>query len=112
MKHTPKPWADGGPADSIVSQSNEGLAPYTHTYSEECLAYYGGYVIAESVAPCNKAVLKAAPDLLIACELAKSLLEALRIDHNVGQLLAPGYEESYKSIEDHLETAIAKAKGE
>lgn len=57
-KHYPAPWIDGKPSDAIVAKyPPEG---YDNT---QLIEDYGGYLIAETVAPCNKPLIKAAPDM-------------------------------------------------
>ena len=63
--HTPGPWrADlRSPYGSIVATTGKGLTRATDAQNVQA---YGGYLIAESVQPCNAALLAAAPDLLAA----------------------------------------------
>lgn len=60
MSHTPGPWRKSNVSDAIISENNKGLPPHAF---EESKKYYGGYVIAETVASCNMPLLLAAPDL-------------------------------------------------
>jgi len=58
-KHFPAPWVDGIPSDAIVAkQMPEG---YDNT---TLIEEYGGYLVAETVAPCNKPLIKRAPSML------------------------------------------------
>lgn len=59
FQHTPGPWIDGNTSDSIV-------APSSSNSPDSDNDFYGGCLIAESVAPHNKALIKAAHDLLAA----------------------------------------------
>lgn len=59
-KHTPGPWKKGKTADSIVSDSNEGIGQLHDTDTVE---FYGGFVVAESVASCNEGLIMLAPDM-------------------------------------------------
>ncbi len=112
-EHTPEPWRDGKGGRSIVADSDQGR--------EECgypneLEHYGGHLIAESIAPCNKPLIKAAPVLLAACERGK----AKGIDPDL--LLAAtimfrdeGWEDMALAMEAKAEAeqaAIDAAKGE
>ena len=57
-KHTGGTWRAGNSLDSIVSDIVlEGL-------DDPNRVHYGGHLIAESVAPCNRPLLIAAPELL------------------------------------------------
>lgn len=107
MAHTPGPWTDGKTSDAIISQSSDGLPPYPHglwqVHEMEILGYYGGHVIAESVAPCNKPLIKAAPDLLDAC---KGLLDFIRSFDMGGDWC----QDNYPAIKA-AQAAIAKARG-
>ena len=62
-KPTPGPWrigAHGGiVADVPIADGVEGTEDTT---------FYGGYLICETVAPCNQPLIAAAPDLLAALE--------------------------------------------
>lgn len=65
-RHTPAPWVDGNVSDAIVAKIplQDGA-----TASEvDAYHYYGGDCICESVRPRNKAIIKAAPDMLAAIE--------------------------------------------
>lgn len=84
MTHTPGEWTDGKTPDSIVSQSNEGLIPFPKE-ERQYLYYYGGYPIAESVAPCNKALIKTAPELLETCIDALESLEDMDLQDSIAQ---------------------------
>ncbi len=70
MKHTPGEWEDSRQCDAVVTKTKpEGFKYYGDAETEKaCLAYYGGYVIAESVQERDRPLIKAAPDLLLACE--------------------------------------------
>lgn len=94
--HTPGPWRDGNTADSIVADLPEGVEP------DDTSNFYGGYCVAETVSSNNKPLIKAAPDLLAACEAA--------FDFNFNIL---GTCESPCDCVLHvLRAAITKAKGE
>lgn len=63
---------------AVVADTSPRLPPETAErafYDAREVEAYGGYVIAESIAPQNLAIIAASPDLLAACEMA---LEALR----------------------------------
>ncbi len=101
-EHTPGPWRRG------VGEINYGAvvadtAPSRHREIQEIydareVEAYGGYVIAESIAPQNISIICAAPDLLAACELALDTYD-------------PCSSVSAASACEALVAAIAKAKG-
>lgn len=60
MSHTPGPWRIGKNYGGIVADHPiEGGVMGT-----EDVDAYGGYLIAETVAPCNKPIIAAAPQML------------------------------------------------
>jgi len=69
MRNTPAPWTQGKASDSIVSASCVGI-----DQPDNDTEFYGGYVICESVHPCNRSLIMAAPDLLAACKAVRFLL--------------------------------------
>ena len=74
MEHTRGEWVQGKSCDSIVvKEKPQNGAWYEETYDETDRAYYGGWLIAESVRPCDRPLIKTAPDLLAACEDAVAL---------------------------------------
>lgn len=50
--------------DAIVSDLDAG-----HDQDESSIKHHGGHLVAESVAPENRPLISAAPDLLEACEM-------------------------------------------
>lgn len=66
-KHTPGPWRIGTSGGSVVCDTPVRAGPKTSEDESERL-YYGGYLVAESIAPQNRPLIAAAPDLLKACE--------------------------------------------
>lgn len=99
-KHTPKPWVDGNTADSIVTKEpslDAGMGWVADAYR-----YYGGNLVCESVAPKNKALIEAAPDLL---EAAEGIMDKFEKFGANGMVLG-------KSDMAALVAAIKKAKGE
>ncbi len=65
-KFTPGPYLPGKTVDSIISETQVNES--TDDFGE--LEYYGGYVIAESIAQKNKPLLMAAPDMYDALRAA------------------------------------------
>lgn len=60
MSHTPGPWRLGKCGGSVVADVpiQDGIC------GSDCVEYYGGHLIAESVTPSNAKLIAAAPDLL------------------------------------------------
>lgn len=67
LLHTPGPWREGKNCGAIVADTAEGLS-VNGTYCDESKEYYGGYLIAETVASANKALIIEAPELLKSLE--------------------------------------------
>lgn len=101
-KHTPGPWMKGKAGDSIVSDNPVESGPP----GCDVLEYYGGHLIAESVASCNQDLIYAAPDLLIALEdLAEDIAD--RFD-----MSDPSTNPGMRNAVAAAFAAIAKARGE
>lgn len=92
--HTPGPWRQGSPLDAVVSDSPTCRDYLTRYTSDDEREHYGGYLIAESIAPQDRALIIAAPDLLAACKLT---LERL-------------FSEGMQGGKAALEAAVAKAE--
>lgn len=58
--HTPGPWRAGKLRDAVVSDTAIDGGPS----GTDAVDYYGGHLVAESVAPCNRPLIVAAPKLL------------------------------------------------
>ncbi|MGH9767212.1 MAG: hypothetical protein ACREAB_07235 [Blastocatellia bacterium] len=103
--HDPGPWVDGKTSDVIVAPDADRRA-----MSEDAFDYYGGFVIAESVAPWNRPILKAAPELFDAlAELEAEICARFTSNHEK----APGFmTENLRSKVLAARAALAKAKGE
>ena len=97
MTHTPGPWRIGKAGSSVVCDTE---IPQWQTGNEGSLDFYGGHLVAESIAKENLAIIAAAPEML----------EALKE-------IASTFERSWRhgSIErragDIARAAIAKARG-
>ena len=65
MNRTPGPWRVGRAGAIVADVPIEGGVGGTSDTE-----YYGGHLIAETVAPCNAPILSAAPELLEACKAA------------------------------------------
>lgn len=92
-KHTPGPWRFGNRSDDVVADTNAG-----HSDDEGSLAFYGGHLVAESIAPRNRPLIAAAPELL---EALQAIFAAMHPDIPG----APG------SALEKARAAIAKATG-
>ena len=59
VQHTPGPWRPGKNSDSVVAD-----VPVEHgPGGSDAIEYYGGHLVAESVAPCNRPIIAAAPSM-------------------------------------------------
>lgn len=92
-KHTPGPWRQGKACDSVVSDFPIGTIA-----GADDVKYYGGHLIAESVASQNRPLVIAAPALLAACKIAH---EVMRGSPHLGD----------RPVYDTLVAAIAAAEG-
>ena len=103
MKHTPGPWEDSPNAsDAIISKNPDAMADAGME-----VKYYGGAVVAESITPRNKPLLKAAPDLL------DGLVRAEQTIRNLARCgaLSGDYVEIAENEAANLRRDIAKARG-
>ena len=94
--HTPGPWRRG---------TNGGVVsdyPVPEIGGSDAVEFYGGHLIAESVAPRNEPIIAAAPDLLEAARFARSVILAN------GAIVS---ELSERIAVEKLDVAIAKAEG-
>ncbi|WP_155257621.1 hypothetical protein [Achromobacter xylosoxidans] len=93
--HTPGPWRIGKAHGAVVADMpvNAGL-------DNDHVEAYGGHLIAESIAVCNRPLIAAAPELLEALEWALRAMEARN----------PLWAEGERFVA--ARAAIAKAKGE
>ena len=103
MEHTPGPWEDGNNnSDAIIVKERPADGWHeSGAYEQSSLKYYGGYLIAESVRPCDRPLIKAAPDLLAACEKMLAAWDGYELTAALDA-----------SIRGDVDDAIAKAKGE
>ncbi len=69
-KHTGGTWKEGENGHCIVSSEPIKNAP-SGANDKGSVEYYGGHLICESVSPCNIPILKAAPKMLLALEMAE-----------------------------------------
>lgn len=94
MSPTPGPWRAGKHYGAIVADhpvEGQGM-------DARGVEAYGGQLIAESIAPCNRPIITAAPDMLGALHGAKALLQ----HHGVNDT---------NPIFANVLAAIAKAEG-
>jgi len=108
MDNTPGPWIDGNTSDSIIAPGSS-YSPDTDN------DYYGGCLIAETVAPQNKPLIKAAPELLGACELGDSMGNPgpvlLNFAADLIETFAPSTAAELRRKAEAEHAAILKARG-
>ena len=97
QQHTLGPWRPGKDYGSIVTDSSEGIGQL----DDGNLKFYGGNVIAETVAPCNMPLICAAPELL---EALKRLLSGINNPN-------PDATDEVAVAEEMAKAAVAKAEG-
>ena len=90
-------WLSDKQPDAVLTADPSASEGYR--YAEDNLQYYGGHLVAESIAPQNRPLIAAAPDMLEACEEALAWIQ----DHTLVIAL---------DVKDSLRMAIAKAKGQ
>jgi len=104
---TPGPWraAPGGRYGAVVSDVPvEGTVP-----SEGEREAYGGYLVAESIAPQDRPLIAVAPELLGALEWALPLLDLIR----PVELVRRGIEaEQFEAMNERAKRAVASAQAE
>jgi len=71
--HTPGPWRAGKVGDAVVADVSVDGGPL----GSDAFEHYGGNLIAESVAPCNRPLIVAAPELL---QVLKAIVAFDQID--------------------------------
>ena len=67
-EHYPGPWIDSPEVSDAIIAPNMGDDP-------NGIKYYGGTLVAETVAPCNKPLIKCAPSMLALLEKALPIIE-------------------------------------
>lgn len=77
--HTPGPWEKGKVSDSVVSKDMATMQKAQQRWEYE-VTTYGGGLVAESIAPCDIALISAAPDLLVACEALVEFIGTDKLD--------------------------------
>lgn len=98
-EHTKGPWIRSKAGGTIISEHTNGLGEQ----GKECTEYYGGNVIAETVAECNMPLIMAAPDMLDAMKMAS---EIIKDSWNGDPMCEPDCQAWHI-----LQAAIAKAEG-
>lgn len=96
MEHTPGPWRAGETGGAVVADHQ-----ISEVSGSEDVEYYGGHLVAESIAARNVPVIAAAPDLL---KVAISAYHALK-SYELGN----GSPDLARECAAALEDAIAKA---
>ncbi|MFY2608958.1 hypothetical protein [Achromobacter ruhlandii] len=115
--HTRGPWRIGKAHGAVVAD-----VPVNAGLDNDHVEAYGGHLIAESIAVCNRPLIAAAPELLDALEDLKSELILSNVDQDYieshfRRCLNKAAAAIAKATGDRLgqlaaEAAIAKAKGE
>jgi hypothetical protein len=93
--HTPGPWRKGRCPQSVVAD-----APVPEIRGSDDVIYYGGHLIAESVATQNIPLIAAAPELLAALKVVTAHLAS-----------PPPSNRGWNAALNMAEAAIAKAEG-
>lgn len=73
VKHTPGPWRIGANSGAVISDHAVEHGPN----GCDCVEYYGGHLIAESIAECNRPLIAAAPELIQAARAQHHALDVL-----------------------------------
>ena len=107
-KHTPGPWIanDYGPPSGIAITTEDG----TLLAEVFCQPDIHPSIPERPEAKANAMVMSDAPYLLAACEAARALLDALRLESGVGHILPGPVKELYEATDALLQDAIAKAQ--
>jgi len=96
--HTKGPWRVNERLLAIVSDE-----PCTDILGAENVEHYGGYLIAESIAPINLSIIAAAPEMY---EAIAAIATAMNLGYIPNEILSEG-----SPILEELRAAIAKAEG-
>lgn len=99
-KHTEGPWRIGKSYGAVVAD-----VPVNNGDDNDHVEAYGGHLIAESIAVCNRPLIAAAPDLLKEAESAARRLDWF-LDMNPDHV-----DSTLNVIRQDLRAAIAKARG-
>lgn len=101
-KHTPGPWKNMRIDAGITAQLPDGTAS---TIAHVDFSKSRDEWVANAV------LIATAPELLDALKDAKQLLDALRMDSGVGEILTDSQRELYQAVDAKVTSAIAKAEG-
>ena len=109
-QHTPGPWRAGNAGGSVVGDARIDEVP-----GSEHIEYYGGHLVAESIAQRNVPLIAAAPDLLEALKTTAKAFE-MAIRSNLSRDLYDSEEEYTAAVRSNVALtdalkAIAKAEG-
>ncbi len=107
-KHFPAPWVDGVSSDVIVvKQKPEGFT------NSMMIKAYGGYLVAETIASCNKPLIKRAPSMLTLLEKALPIIEeeAERRERASWTDTEGDYWSEMRELANEISAEIDKAKG-
>lgn len=109
MSHaTPGPWQPGKQEGTVVS----ALPVAGIQHNPDCTAHYGGYLIAESIAPQNIPVVAAGPTLLRRLERTTENVRgaAGALQQYIAVCRVNGLQETARAIENAIEHLAASAR--
>lgn len=101
MSHTKGPWRPGPQQYGAIVSDNPHPGV---SYGPE--PAYGGYVIAESVLPCNMPLIIAAPDLLAAAKFALHAIAAHGMNEAMDRIAADRLCEAIANAQNDLPPAV------
>jgi hypothetical protein len=95
VSHTPGPWRIGKQGGSVVAD-----IPIPEIGGSDCIEYYGGHLVAESITPSNAKLIAAAPDMLEALQfIVEQTSEPANAGHTLGAYqLGAGIDMARKAI--------------
>lgn len=105
LKHTPGPWIVKTAINGDRAILSEGIGIVA-----ECFTAIRSFDEKTDEVIGNTAIMAASLELLEAAIDAKQLLDALRMDSGVGEILTDSQRELYQAIDAKISAAIAKAK--
>lgn len=106
LNHTPGPWV----AKTSINGGRLIVGPGRTGAIAECFATVRNFDEKTDEVIGNAAIMAASLELLEAAIDAKQLLDALRMDSGVGEILTDSQRELYQAIDAKISAAIAKAK--
>lgn len=106
-KHFPGPWIDSPEASDAI------VAPNAQPRYQHEIKDYGGVLVAESIAPCNKPVIRRAPSMLALLEKALPIIDAEAEDREAANHDESSfkYSSEMRDLANEISAEIDKAKG-